>query len=123
MMDKQRLVLVAEDSEILRFLLSKQLAKLGMKAEFAKNGSEAVEMAKQDYDVILMDISMPIMDGIEATTRIREEERRQARRRTPIIAVSAFSEQELARAAGMDDYLFKPVSLDDLRRALEPWLS
>jgi CheY-like chemotaxis protein len=122
-MDKQKLALVVEDSEVLRYLLSKQLAKLGINAEFARNGLEAVEMAVNDYDLILMDISMPVMDGIEATTRIRQYEKEHDRRRVPIIAVTAFSERELSRAAGMDDYLFKPVSLDQLKETIDLWLN
>ena len=121
-MAEEKLALVVEDSEVLRYLLDKQLSRLGMQADFATNGAEAVEKAARGYDIILMDISMPVMDGIEATRLIRQDEQRTGRRRTPIIAVSAFSDREAAQAAGMDDYLFKPVSIDQLKRAIEKFM-
>ena len=88
----------------------------------ASNGGEAVELAKQgSYDVILMDLQMPEMDGYEATALIRKNE---AGRRTPIIAVSAGSakhKRDGCLAAGMDDFISKPVDPHELRNVVRKW--
>jgi CheY-like chemotaxis protein len=101
------------------------LEKLGLQAHGAENGKEAAEAALSgDFDLILMDCQMPVMDGHEATRLLRE--RWQAGRpRLPIVAVTANAlegEAERCRASGMDDYLAKPVTLEGLRGIVERWL-
>jgi signal transduction histidine kinase/DNA-binding response OmpR family regulator len=113
-------ILLAEDNAVNQRVAVRMLEKLGHRADLAADGQEALQaLRRQPYDVILMDVQMPEMDGEEATRRIRAEwpPERQPR----IIAMTAHAMQEdRARylAGGMDDYISKPVQLDQLRRAL-----
>lgn len=113
--------LVTEDNPVNQRLLQRLLQKDGHAVTLAENGRAAVEAVDHDsFDVILMDVQMPEMDGLEASRRIREIETG-GRRRTPIIALTAGameSDREDCLAAGMDAYLTKPVSPDELRRVL-----
>lgn len=108
-------VLLAEDNATNQIVVSHALESAGCKIDIANNGKEAVRAAsKRDYDCILMDISMPEMDGIEATRRIRGGHRNTS---TPIIALTAYSlrgDKERFLASGMTDFLAKPVEKDDL---------
>jgi signal transduction histidine kinase/ActR/RegA family two-component response regulator len=118
-------VLVAEDNDINQKVALRMLGRFGLSADLASNGEEAVEAAgRADYDLILMDIQMPKMNGLDATVELR---RRQApgKRRVPIIAMTAnaFTEdRDACLINGMDDFLAKPVTLVDLRRVLQRWL-
>jgi two-component system sensor histidine kinase/response regulator len=118
-------VLVAEDNAVNRTLALRQLARLGLGADGVASGPEAIEaLRRRRYDAVLMDRRMPGMDGLDATRAIRELERG-GDRRTPIIAVTADArpdDRDVCLAAGMDDYLTKPLALDDLRRVLAAWL-
>jgi CheY-like chemotaxis protein len=97
------------------------LDKLGYRADVASNGLEALEaLERQPYDVVLMDVQMPEMDGLDASRRIRERWPAEARPR--IIAMTAnamIEDREACFAAGMDDYLAKPVRPEELAEALE----
>ncbi|MFT5107341.1 MAG: two-component system sensor histidine kinase/response regulator [Verrucomicrobiales bacterium] len=115
-------LLVAEDVEVNRKLIHLMLEKLGYGADFAKNGREALEMAcDQNYDIILMDMQMPELDGLQATIKIRE----QIPGGGPVIlAVTANSmdrDQLRCLEAGMDDHLSKPLALPELKSALSKW--
>ncbi|MBM3745477.1 MAG: response regulator [Acidobacteria bacterium] len=114
-------VLVAEDNTMNQKLARRLLEKLGCRVDVAANGLEAVGMhARLPYDVIFMDCHMPEMDGFEATAQIRRRELNNGPR-TPIIALTAAAMQgdrERCLAAGMDDYLSKPVQLDKLEQVL-----
>jgi len=110
-------VLVADDSSTNRFLLTRMLENRGHTAETACDGGEAVEAFRQgSFDVVLMDVMMPVMDGFEATRRIRDMH--DGTGASPlIVAVSAFSDEgsiERAGQAGMDGFLAKPVDPDNL---------
>jgi signal transduction histidine kinase/DNA-binding response OmpR family regulator len=109
------LVLVAEDNQINAILAERVLAKLGLDVEVAHDGLQAVEMAgSHDYAAIFMDCQMPLADGFEATRRIRAAEHG---KRVPIVAMTALSQpgdRERCLAAGMDDYLSKPIRRGDL---------
>jgi len=115
-------VLLAEDNPVNQLVARGMLTKLGCDIEVALNGALAVEaMARTHFDVILMDCQMPVMDGLEAARAIREAERIAGQARTPIVALTANSlpgDREHCLAAGMDDYLSKPVTLERLRTAL-----
>jgi two-component system, sensor histidine kinase and response regulator len=118
------LVLVAEDNEINDAVAKALLIRQGLRATVAHNGSEAVEMAlENDYAAILMDCQMPEVDGYEATRRIRGSEHG---RHVPIIAMTAHSmpgDRERCLAAGMDDYISKPVRPEQLQSVMKRWLS
>lgn len=119
-----KMVLVADDSRECQLVTVLQLKRLGVMAQAVSNGSEAVESAtKNAYSLILMDCHMPVMDGLQATRKIRLAEKN-AKRHTPIVAVTAGgpdSTRERCLAAGMDDYMNKPVSIEELRRVLQEW--
>ncbi len=118
-------ILVAEDNRTNQMVAAGMLAMNGCACEFASNGREALEAARGgDYDMILMDCSMPEMDGYEATAHIRAHETLTGRR-TPLVAMTANTQRgdaEKCLAAGMDDYLAKPITLVELRQKLDRWL-
>jgi CheY-like chemotaxis protein len=113
-------VLAAEDNEINRYVIEKLLEGMGHDVVFAADGAEAVELAgRLRFDVVLMDIQMPTVDGITAAGRIRAMEGAGAH--VPIIALTAHAmagDRESYLKAGMDDYVAKPVDPDELARAL-----
>jgi signal transduction histidine kinase/FixJ family two-component response regulator/HPt (histidine-containing phosphotransfer) domain-containing protein len=116
-------VLVVEDHEVNRLVASKMLTALGCSVALADGGDAGVEAAQREqFDVILMDCQMPVVDGFEATRRIRLAEA--GGRRAPIIALTANAlqgDRERCLAAGMDDYLTKPYSRRELDQVLERW--
>jgi CheY-like chemotaxis protein len=111
-------ILVAEDNSVNQKVVASLLRKQHHSVTVVPNGLEAVEQALTgDYDLVLMDVQMPVMDGIAATRAIRRSECEQGRHRTPIIALSAHAmEEDMAagQAAGMDGYLSKPVQPNHL---------
>jgi CheY-like chemotaxis protein len=121
-------ILVAEDNEINALLMRSLLTRLGHKPVVTTNGEEALESwlasdsAGTPYDLVLMDIQMPKLDGIETTKRIRAREAGQRVRRTPILALTANALVEDRYAcfeAGMDGFLMKPLDRDKLAEALK----
>jgi CheY-like chemotaxis protein/nitrogen-specific signal transduction histidine kinase len=117
-------VLCVEDNPYGRVILNTILSELGHRADFAASGEEALDAVMRGYDVVLMDVALPGIDGLEATRRIRALEGAPAR--TPIIGVSGRSDaadEAAARAAGMDGYLRKPVSPRGLSEAIAALLS
>lgn len=114
--------LVAEDNPVNQKLVLKMLAFAGHSAELASTGQEAVELAfRHSFDIILMDVQMPGMDGLEATASIRELERG-TDSHVPILAMTAHAmpgDRERCLRAGMDGYLSKPVRIGDLLRAVD----
>ena len=119
-----RRVLLAEDNVVNQKVGAAMLAKLGCRVDVAANGREARDMSDQlPYDVILMDCQMPEMDGYEATAEIRKREG--PARHTPIVAMTAgamAADRERCLQAGMDGYLSKPVSAQQLREMLGKFL-
>lgn len=117
-------VLLAEDNEMNQLLAGEILQYIGFDMELAQNGQEALDMVEREapgyYDLVLMDIRMPIMDGYEATKRIRSMEE-PGKRDIPILAMTAnaFEEDKLeAKRAGMNGHISKPVDIEKLRKAL-----
>jgi two-component system, sensor histidine kinase len=112
-------ILCAEDNPYGRVILNTILTELGHRADFVGSGEEAVEAVRRGYDVVLMDVTLSGIDGLEASRRIRALAGVPAR--TPIIGISGRSEagdEQAARAAGMDFYLHKPVSPSALSEAI-----
>jgi CheY-like chemotaxis protein len=109
------LVLVVEDFEDNRFMMRRLLEMSGYRVVEAVNGNQAVEAAASEQpDIILMDLSLPQLDGLAATRRIREQ---QGTRRVPIVAVSAHDSADFhaeALAAGCNEYVTKPIDFDQL---------
>ncbi|MCP5237521.1 MAG: response regulator [Zoogloeaceae bacterium] len=116
-------VLLAEDHLVNLEIASAILRSLGCRVTAAANGQQAVHFASMEsFDLILMDLQMPIMDGLTATSMIREAERSGARKRVPIVALTANAlkdDRDACISAGMDDYLTKPVSRDRIAAALK----
>jgi signal transduction histidine kinase/CheY-like chemotaxis protein/HPt (histidine-containing phosphotransfer) domain-containing protein len=121
-----QLVLVAEDDATNRLVIKRQLAMLGFAAEFADNGALALERWRQtDYALLLTDLHMPVMDGYALAAAVRADEAMQGRPRRPVMALTANAlkgEEQRAREAGFDEYLTKPITLEQLNNALRLWL-
>jgi CheY-like chemotaxis protein len=120
-------VLVAEDNMTNQQVALGMLSKLGVRAEAVANGREAVTaLQNTSYDLVLMDVQMPEMDGLEATHVIRSTAGRAINRAVPIIALTAHAmvgDREACIKAGMDDYIAKPVTSRGLATLLETWLA
>lgn len=116
-------VLVAEDNAINQMVVKHTISKLGAAADMASNGLEAIEKCKiVNYDLVLMDIQMPLMDGYEATRYIRNE----MNSSVPIIAMTAFAllgEDEKCLKCGMNSYVSKPFTIDNLGSVIQKVLS
>jgi two-component system sensor histidine kinase/response regulator len=119
-------ILVVEDNVVNQDVALAILRKLGARVELARNGAEALEALRQgDYDLVLMDCEMPVMDGYEATRRIRETQTGVRNPRIPVIALTADAvsgDRAKCMEAGMDDYLAKPVDPRHLAEVLEKWI-
>lgn len=100
---------------------------LGMRVDVVADGAQAVEALRdREYDLVLMDCHMPLMDGYGAATMIRSQEQSRGRVPVPIIAITASAmrgDRERCLAAGMDDYLAKPVRRVELEKVLHKWLA
>jgi CheY-like chemotaxis protein len=123
-------VLLCDDNVINQKVALRLLQQMGYRADMAGNGVEALEaLGKQPYDLIFMDVMMPEMGGLEATAAIRERQQRREQHpnyKTPIVIVAMTAsamqgDRERCIAAGMDDYIAKPVRLEDVRAIVERW--
>jgi two-component system, cell cycle response regulator DivK len=117
-------VLLVEDNEMNRDMLSRRLIRRGFEVVFAVNGKQGVDLARSERpDIILMDMSLPIMDGWEATRCVKSDD---ATRSVPVIGLTAHAmsgDRERAIEAGCDDYDTKPVELDRLIGKIERLLN
>jgi signal transduction histidine kinase/CheY-like chemotaxis protein len=120
-------VLVAEDNIINQKLINNILTSLGIDVSIANNGEEALELRKNEaYDLIFMDIQMPVMGGIEATKQILQYEEKERKHHVPIVALTANAlqgDREKYINAGMDNYLSKPIEIVDLTNVIKEYLS
>ena len=119
-------ILLVEDVEVNQMVVNGMLGNLGLSADWAENGQVAVEKVKDTfYDLILMDIQMPVMDGYEASRQIRAFQTENMLPQTPIIALTAHAmkgDMERCFEAGMNDYLTKPINGEKLQKILDHWL-
>jgi CheY-like chemotaxis protein/HPt (histidine-containing phosphotransfer) domain-containing protein len=119
-------ILLAEDNVTNQDVALGILRKLGLRADLVTNGAEAVRaLGTISYDLVLMDVQMPEMDGLEATRRVRDAGSAVLNHAVPIIAMTAHAmrdDRERCLAAGMDDYVTKPIVPEALAQALDRWL-
>jgi len=117
-------LLLAEDSATNRRVIKASLSKMGLQVDTAENGLEAVNLAmEKEYDLILMDLAMPEMDGLEATRKIRSGDGKNANSRIIAITANAFEEdRERCFAAGMNEFVSKPINIQSFRRKIQRWL-
>ncbi|WP_022663004.1 ATP-binding protein [Paucidesulfovibrio longus] len=117
-----RRVLLAEDDELSLQVVERMLTKMGYAPVTARNGLEALDLlAREDFDLVVMDVQMPVMDGVEATRRIRTSAQFQDKAAIPIVAMTAYAmdgDREKFLAAGMNGYVSKPVEMNRLRESL-----
>jgi len=120
-------ILLAEDNPVNQKVAARVLKHLGYQADIVGNGQEAIKaIANKSYDLILMDVQMPEMDGLEATKYIRKQE---LELQTPPIAIVAMTgnatddDQNFCRDAGMSDYISKPIQIDKLKNILQRYQS
>lgn len=117
-------ILLVEDNKLNQRLMESSLKRFGFKIDVANNGLEAVEKYQagpDHYDLIIMDIMMPVMDGLEATRQIRIFEQKK-KFRIPIIALTANTfnaDRERCLSYGMDEYIAKPLNMDKLTKAFK----
>lgn len=119
------MILVVDDNTGNQYVAKVVLELFGLQAHVVENGEEALRAASSgQYELILMDCRMPILDGYEATLAIRRAEEAKGKR-TPIIGVTACAlegDREKCLAAGMDDYLPKPITVDSFKSMLKRWI-
>jgi CheY-like chemotaxis protein len=124
--DSQPSVLVVEDNPMNQIIAREMVAAIGMRPAVVGSGEEAMlSCQSRPPDLVLMDIQMPGMDGLETTRRLRALQASGRMRRFPIIALTAHampSDRQASIAAGMDEHLTKPVQLEQLRNVLRHWL-
>jgi CheY-like chemotaxis protein len=120
---KNKRILLVEDNPINQKITEKMLGRIGLSTVISNNGQEALDLVlndKEDFDLILMDIQMPVLNGLDATRELRK-----AGVLTPIVAMTANvlkGDREICLAAGMNDYIGKPVKLNDLQHTLQKWM-
>ena len=120
---RMKTILIVEDNEDNRLIYSQYLTHAGYRVVEAANGAEGLEAARRDPpDIILMDISMPVMDGLTATRHLKADPELAA---IPVVALTAHAmptDEQLAREAGCDGYVSKPVMPKDVRAEVERWI-
>lgn len=121
-MSKKRRVLVVEDNTGNAFVVENFLEKLGAEVEIACDGMEGFKTwANGVFDLVLMDLSMPVMDGYGATSQIRSEEKKTGRARCPVVALTAHADEEVEKScldADMDACYVKPISFAQMKELL-----
>ena len=119
-------ILLVEDNKVNKLVAEGILGKLGFIADTADNGQQAINMLEAaSYDIVFMDVQMPVMDGYQATMAIRSGKTKAANPNVPIIAMTAHAmkgDREKCLQSGMDDYISKPISPRKLSKVLEKWL-
>jgi CheY-like chemotaxis protein len=120
-------VLLVEDNLVNQKVACGMLRRFGVTTSTAENGAEALQMLQdRRYDLVLMDVQMPVMDGYEATARLRQAETAGGLSPTPVIALTANAlseDRQAALAAGMNDFLTKPLTRNALQQVLTRWVS
>jgi CheY-like chemotaxis protein len=116
------IILIVEDDPTLQLIAKIMMEKLGRDCEVVGTGEAALEKEPQKLGLIFMDVGLPGIDGIEATTLIRKREASGGLKRVPIIAITGHGDRESCLRSGMDDYLQKPAMMSDFEKMLAKWL-
>jgi CheY-like chemotaxis protein len=123
--DRPTMVLLAEDNLVNQRVAAKMLDRLGVAYHVRGDGEAALEaILSHRYDMVLMDVQMPRLDGLEATRRLRAREAQDGLQHLPVVAMTAHAldgDRDKCLEAGMDDYLSKPVQLGELERLVRRW--
>lgn len=126
MPERKASILIAEDNIVNRMVIKGLLDPVDAEISFAENGEAAVRQFQRGaYDLILMDINMPVMDGVTATIEIRKLEKEAGKTRTPIVAVTAHDDEDHRTScanAEMDGFVPKPVKPTEFLASVSPWL-
>ena len=116
-------ILLVEDDPVNQLLVVRVLENAGHRMSVARDGAQALAAIRRErFDLVLVDVQMPVFDGLEATVTLREEERASGGHRTPVIAMTAstmLGDRERCLAAGMDDYISKPIDIEQFRAMVE----
>jgi len=123
---EKRKVLLVEDNPLVQKVHRMMLQKVGCEVDTAADGKMALQLSENTYDLILMDIGLPGMNGLEVTSQIRQREETTNATHTPIITLTAYSDEEArsnSLAAGSDEVLTKPIAFNDLCELLQRWLA
>jgi two-component system, sensor histidine kinase and response regulator len=114
-------VLVVDDNKVIRELVTRQLSKLGVDSDTAADGRDAIEkLGRESFDLVLMDVQMPEMDGITATKEIRKNEQLTGKHML-IIALTGHGSRIECISAGMDDFIAKPMNIATLKAVVQKW--
>jgi len=123
-MQSEKKILLVEDNKVNQMVATSILKKVGYNATVVSNGEEALEILQREhFDLVLMDCHMPVMDGYEATRRIRQLEGEMAQ--VPIVAMTAdaaTSDRERCLNVGMNDHMAKPIEIASLKAMVEQWI-
>ena len=119
-------ILIVEDDKINQKVIELRMQSLGFKITIVENGKEAIDILKEtDFDIVFMDIQMPILDGFETTKLIRSPKSQVKNHNITIIAMTAFAmkgDKENCFSIGMNDYIPKPIKVEELKKILKKWL-
>lgn len=112
-------ILLVDDDRIIRHMTRVYMERLGYQVDLADNGEDAIsKYSKHNYDLIIMDVRMPVMDGLEATRRIREIEESSSKDKVKIVAVTASEHKEVCLESGMNDYFHKTTLISHMKEML-----
>ncbi len=113
-------VLLVDDDRLIRYVTGAYFKRIGYRLDMAENGMAAIDMFKEkSYDLILMDVRMPVMNGLDATKAIRElESEKENGKRARIVAITASSAREECLESGMNDFFQKPILMDHIQQIL-----
>ncbi len=118
-MAKKYNILLVDDDRLLRQMTRVYMQRKGYNLDLAENGKDALDKCREkEYDLIMMDVRMPVMDGLEATRRIRRIEKRSGKKQAPIVAVTSSANEDVCIRSGMNHYFQKPILMDQIQEIL-----
>ena len=123
--NKKPSVLLVEDAPVVQRIHQFYLEKMGCQVDIAPDGQQALEKIDNNYDLILMDIGLPVLNGIDSTNEIRQRELEQAQAHTPIVAVTIYPAEEVKPTcyeAGVNEVIFKPLTYEAFNQVISRWL-